>query len=67
MSKTSESQIRAIQKYNKEQTVTVLLRLNKNTDADLIKRLGDVPSKNGYIRELIRKDLFREDFSIEQL
>lgn len=29
MSKTSEAQIRSIQKYNKKQTVTVLLRLNK--------------------------------------
>lgn len=61
MSKTSESQIRASQKYNKEHTVTVLLRLNKKTDADLIERLGRVSSKNRYLRDLIRKDILNDN------
>ena len=33
--KTSDSQIKAIAKYNKEKTKTYLLRLNKETDKDI--------------------------------
>lgn len=65
MSKTSETRIRSIQKYNKEQTVTVLLRLNKKTDAALIERLGKVPSKNGYLRKLIYEDILNDNLSEE--
>lgn len=41
-------------KYNKENTKTVLIRLNKKTDADIIKILETIPNKQGYIKELIR-------------
>ena len=33
------------------------LRLNKNTDADIIAKLESVPSKMGYIKQLIRADI----------
>ena len=33
------------------------VRLNYNTDKDIIKKLDEVDSKMGYIKELIRKDL----------
>lgn len=66
MSKTSAAQLKSIQKYNKEQTVTVLLRLNKKTDADLIERLGKVPSKNGYLRKLIYEDILNDNLSEEE-
>lgn len=53
----TEAQIRANNKFNKANTKMVSLRLNYNTDADIIKKLDEVDSKMGYIKELIRKDL----------
>lgn len=53
----TESEIKAVNKFNKEKTKCVLLRLNLNTDADIIKKLDSVPSKMGYIKELIRADI----------
>ena len=35
----------------------ICVRLSFNTDADIIKKLDEVDSKMGYIKELIRKDL----------
>lgn len=52
-----EAYSKASAKYNAENTVAVHLKLNKNTDADILKRLEEVESKQGYIKELIRKDL----------
>jgi hypothetical protein len=57
MAKTSDSNLRAIQKFTKEKTVSVNLRLNKKTDADIIAKLESVPSKMGYIKALIRADM----------
>lgn len=57
MSKTPDSNLRAITKFTKEKTVSVNLRLNKNTDADIIEKLTSVPSKMGYIKQLIRADI----------
>lgn len=53
----SEAKIRANNKSNKINTTTVCVRLSYNTDADIIKKLDEVDSKMGYIKELIRKDL----------
>lgn len=47
---------KASAKYNKENTIQVLVRLNKNTDADIIETLNNVVSKQGYIKNLIRID-----------
>jgi hypothetical protein len=33
------------------------MNLNHNTDADLLEKLSAVPSKQGYIKELIRADI----------
>lgn len=38
-------------------TRKVLLKLNCNTDKDVLQKLDSVPSKQGYIKTLIRKDL----------
>ena len=54
----SKAQIKAIEKYNKEKTKTYLLRLNKETDKDIIEVLESVKSKQGYIKQLIRDDNF---------
>ena len=56
----TEAQSKASDKYNKENTLCVLLRLNFSTDRDVIQKLESVPSKMGYIKELIRKDMKNE-------
>ena len=48
---------RANAKYDKTNTKGVYLKLNKNTDADIIERLEKVENKQGYIKQLIRNDL----------
>lgn len=53
----SEAKIRANNKSNKINTKMICLRLSYNTDADIIKKLDEVDSKMGYIKELIRKDM----------
>ena len=55
--KSTESQIRASIRYNKENTVQISLKLNRSTDADLIDSLNRVKNKQGYIKELIRRDI----------
>lgn len=60
----SKAQIKASNKYNKDKTLTVCLRLNKETDKDIIEILERVNSKQGYIKELIRLDYIR-DHSID--
>lgn len=57
MPRTPSSNLKAIAKFNKENTMSVNLRLNKNTDADIIEKLASVPSKMGYIKQLIRDDI----------
>lgn len=56
--KTPAADRRAIQKFNKEKTTVVHLRLNKNTDADILAHLNTISeSKMGYIKRLIRADM----------
>ena len=50
-------------RYNKAKTITVLLRLNKSTDADIIERLEQAENKTGYIKSLIRADIARSSSS----
>lgn len=54
---STKAQIKASNKYDKENTKSVLLKLNKKTDADIIEMLDAVPSKMGYIKDLIRQDI----------
>lgn len=53
----TKAQIKASNKYDKENTKQVSLRLNKKTDSDILNHLETVGSKQGYIKELIRKDM----------
>lgn len=53
----TQAQIDAVNRFNNENTTCVLLRLNFNTDIDIIKKLESVPSKMGYIKALIKKDI----------
>lgn len=46
-----------VAKFNKANTTTCNVRLNKRTDFDIIQKLSEVPSKMGYIKSLIRADI----------
>jgi len=57
---TSEAQRRAQKKYdeaNKEKFRMVHLKLNRETDTDVIDKLEAVDNIQGYIKELIRADI----------
>lgn len=44
-------------KYDSANCTFYNLKFNNRTDADVISKLASVPSKQDYIRQLIRKDL----------
>lgn len=53
----SKAQVEAVKRYQDKTTRLMSIRLNLNTDADIIRRLEEVDSKQGYIKKLIRKDM----------
>lgn len=53
----TEAQKRAREKYEKINTVQFKMKLNRNTDADILAKLESVDNKQGYIKELIRDDI----------
>lgn len=55
--KTTEARRRATAKYDAEHTKRISLKLNLGTDADILAKLDEVDSVQGYIKELIRKDI----------
>lgn len=55
----TEAQIRAQKKYDAANTRQFHMKLNRNTDRDVIEKLDSVPNMQGYIKQLIRADLNR--------
>lgn len=53
----------AKERYDAKTAARISLKLNKGTDADILKRLDKVPSKQGYIKQLIRDDIAKESES----
>ena len=53
----TEAQIRASVKYNKTHVRQISIKLNKETDADILSKLDSVDNVQGYIKDLIRKDI----------
>ena len=51
------AQVRASMRYDAKNTVKFTVKLNRRTDRDLIERMESAGNKNGYIKELIRKDI----------
>ena len=47
----------ARKEWTKANTTVVTLKLNNNTDKDVLVKLDEVPSKQGYIKQLIRDDI----------
>lgn len=62
MSKTNPTaQERAQKRYDAKTARWIGLKLNKNTDRDVIEKLESVPSMQGYIKMLIRADIARSE------
>ena len=55
--KLKQQRVKASVKYNKTNVKQIKLNLNRKTDADIIAALEAAPNIQGYIKELIRKDL----------
>ena len=53
----SEKKISPQEKYDKANTTRYQIKLNNQTDADIIRKLSMVKSKQGYIKDCIRRDL----------
>ena len=51
------------QKWVAENTTRIVMNLNHNTDKDVLEKLSHVPSKQGYIKSLIRADIAKEESS----
>ena len=58
--RTEEGRIaynRARDRYDKEHTKQIKMKLNLKTDADILSRLQEQSSVQGYIKRLIREDI----------
>ena len=53
----SKAQRAASAKYDASHTIQIKLKLNTKTDADILEKLEAVDSKQGYIKDLIRRDI----------
>lgn len=53
----TEAARRAIARYDKVNTRQVKVKLNKNTDSDILARLDACPNIAGYIKQLVRADM----------
>jgi len=57
----TEAQRKAQRRYDARKTRQVHLKLNLRTDKDVLEKLDEVQSKQGYIKRLIRDDLRKAD------
>lgn len=55
--KTTDAQKRATIKYEKANVRRYVLKVNKNTEADIIEFLDGLKSFNGEIKRLIREEM----------
>ncbi len=56
----TEAQKRATAKYDANHTRQIKLKLNLETDRDILEQLEKVGNVQGYIKDLIRKDMKKE-------
>lgn len=54
---TKEARIRASMKYNAKMVKQIKFNLNRETDADIIAHLERCGNIQGYLKELIRRDM----------
>ena len=53
----TEAQKQASARYDAKNTTQVHLKLNKTTDAEILRKLSEVDNVQGYIKKLIRQDI----------
>jgi len=58
---TSESQVKAQARYDRQNTVRFSLKLNIRTDQDVIQWMRKQKSMQGSIKQLIRDEISRAD------
>ena len=56
---STQAQKRASIKYDALNTTRLYVRLNNKTDADILEHLDQIENKQGYVKNLIRKDMKR--------
>ncbi len=57
----SEAMKRSIAKYDAKNTRQIKMKLNLKTDKDILDRLDQVENTQGYIKDLIRADIKKEE------
>lgn len=57
----TEKQKKYDQDWKAKNTTRVTVRLNNNTDEDIIEFLSTLDNKQGYIKELIREDMKKQN------
>lgn len=63
----TKSVIRAVAKYDKSNIKGLYIKLHKEKDADIIQKLDNVNSKQGYVKRLIREDIQMEMNNINEI
>lgn len=53
----TKAELKAIAKYQKENIQALKLKFNRKTEASLLEWIEAQPNKQGYIKDLIRKDM----------
>lgn len=55
----TEAAKRAKKKYDQNNTKMISVKLNKNTDEDILEHMEHIQNKQRYIKTLIRGDILR--------
>lgn len=58
---TTAARTKAQAKYDKDHTTGFYMKLNTGTDKDILGWLEKQPSKQGAIKELIRREILKEN------
>lgn len=53
------------QKYDRTNTRTISIKLNRRTDADILDKIEAVGQYAGYIKSLIREDISKTEHKTE--
>lgn len=67
---TTEAQKRAQRNYDRnsrDKFKVMTLKLNREADKDIIERLTSIGNMQGYIKELIRKDIKLDEANLPDL
>lgn len=56
----TDAQRRAQKRYMKTRTRQIAFRLNIGTDADILAHIDKQPSKQGYLKQLVRADIAKQ-------